>query len=90
MTDEIWEEISEDAKKLIKNMLNVNYKERPFAKDVLKDPWFKNAPKVAIDKEHMKEALSNLRGFSANQKMQQATMSLMVQTMVSKQEQGRL
>lgn len=38
----------------------------------------------------MKEALDNLRGFSATQKLQQATLAMMVQNMVSKEEQGRL
>ena len=38
----------------------------------------------------MKEALDNLKGFSATQKLQQATLSMMVQNMVTKEEQGRL
>ena len=38
----------------------------------------------------MKGALDNLRGFSATQKLQQATLSMMVQNMVSKEEQGKL
>ena len=38
----------------------------------------------------MKESLKNLMGFNATQKMQQATMSMMVQNMITKDEIGRL
>ena len=59
-------------------MLNTDYKKRIYARDALMDPWFKNASKVAINKEFMIDALSNLKNFSATQKLQQATLSLMV------------
>jgi calcium-dependent protein kinase len=45
MTEPIWSEISSDATKLIGKMLTLDYKKRIFAKDALKDRWFKNAPK---------------------------------------------
>lgn len=38
----------------------------------------------------MKEALFNLSKFSATQKLQQATMSMMVQNMVTKEETSKL
>jgi len=48
------------------------------ARDALMHKWFENAPDVAINPELMKESLSNLLSFNAVQKMQQATMSMMV------------
>ena len=38
----------------------------------------------------IKESLKNLMSFNATQKMQQATMSMMVQQMVTKEEIARL
>jgi hypothetical protein len=51
-------------------MLILDYKKRPYAKDLLDDPWFKNAPSQAIDRELMAEAMGNLRNFSSNVKIQ--------------------
>ena len=65
MTDAIWDQISVEAKSLIGKMLNTDYKKRIYAREALMDPWFKNASKVAIDKQFMKDALSNLKNFSA-------------------------
>lgn len=90
MSDPIWEEISDSAKGLIHQMLDINQDSRVSARDALQHPWFQNASKVQISSNLMKEALDNLRGFSATQKLQQATLSMMVQNMVSKEEQGKL
>lgn len=90
MKDPIWKEISREARSLILRMLNPNYRTRLFAKEALADPWFKNATTTQVSADVMKETLANLKSFSATQKLQQATISMMVQNMVSKQETGRL
>ena len=72
-------------------MLTVDYKKRIYARDALDHIWFKAASaEPLIDRNLMREALDNLKGFSATQKLQQATLSMMVQNMVTKEEQGRL
>ena len=43
MDDPIWNKISKEAKQLIKLMLEKNYKTRHYARDILENPWFKNA-----------------------------------------------
>ena len=86
----IWEVLSKDAKDLIKKMLTYNYKQRVNAKEALCHPWFKNASTHTVDIDLMQESLKNLAKFSATQKLQQATMSMMVQNMVTKEEIGRL
>ena len=48
MKDAIWDRISEQAKELIKDMLCKDYKNRKYAKDILTNPWFSNAPKKII------------------------------------------
>ena len=70
--------MSADAKALIKAMLTYKYTDRISARDALKDKWFLNAPETLVDAELMKEAMGNLSKFSATQKLQQATMSMMV------------
>ena len=45
MSHPIWEEISPSAIELINRMLTFDYKKRPFAKELLDDKWFENAPK---------------------------------------------
>lgn len=89
--DPVWDNISSDAKDLLKNkMLQYNIKLRESARQCLAHPWFKNAPTHAIDDNIMKEALSNLKSFQATEKLQQATMSMMVQNMIQKEETARL
>lgn len=49
MDDKIWLSISSEAKELIKLMLTYDYSNRPFAEEILKNPWFNNASKVDVD-----------------------------------------
>ena len=68
-------------------MLTVDFKKRVYAREALEHGWFKAASaQPIVDRALMKEALDNLKGFNATQKMQQATLSMMVQNMVSKEE----
>lgn len=90
MKDKIWKDISQDAKSLIKSMLTFDPSQRVTAREALKHKWFENAPDVAINIDLMKESLKNLLSFNAIQKMQQATMSMMVQNMITKEEISRL
>jgi hypothetical protein len=46
-------------------MLNKNYKTRNYARDILNNPWFKNASKTNVDRALMVESLKNLKSFSA-------------------------
>ena len=78
MEDGVWPAVSSEAKGLIKKMLTFKYQERITAKEALKDSWFTNASSVMVDKAIMEEAMKNLSKFSATQKLQQATMSMMV------------
>lgn len=44
MEGKLWEHISGDGKALVKQMLTINYTERPYARDAVEHSWFKNAP----------------------------------------------
>lgn len=60
------------------------------AREALDNPWFKNAEHVLVGTSLMKECMNNLFKFSATGKLQQATMSMMVQNMMTKEETARL
>ena len=90
LTGGVWQVVSNDAKALIKKMLTYKYTDRVTARDALSDPWFTNASSQTVDKALMEECMANLSKFSATQKLQQATMSMMVQNMVTKEETARL
>ena len=85
-----WQVVSAEAKALIQKMLTYKYQDRVNARECLQDPWFTNASSATVDLELMKECMQNLSKFSATQKLQQATMSMMVQNMVTKEETNRL
>jgi calcium-dependent protein kinase len=70
LSSKVWKSVSKEGKDFLKRMLILDYKKRPYAKDLLDDPWFKNAPSQAIDRELMAEAMGNLRNFSSNVKIQ--------------------
>ena len=86
----VWQVVSSDAKSLLKSMLTYKYTDRVTAREALKHSWFKNASSQTVDLALMKECMSNLSKFSATQKLQQATMSMMVQNMITKEETARL
>jgi calcium-dependent protein kinase len=78
ITGGVWQVVSSDAKNLIKKMLTFKFNDRVTAREALSDPWFTNASSVMVDKAIMQECMQNLSRFSATQKLQQATMSMMV------------
>lgn len=65
-----WEQVSDEAKDLVKKLLNRNQKERFTSEDVLDHPWIKNA------EEKSDEALSaiskNMRAWKAKQLFKKA------------------
>ena len=85
-----WDAISSEAKALIEKMLTFDYKDRISARDALADSWFKNAEHKIVGNKLMKECMANMFMFSATSKMQQATLSMMVNFMISKEETARL
>ena len=64
-----WNEISQDGKNLIKRMLKFDYKQRDYARDLLKDIWFENAPSKELDIDLMRDVLENLKTFNATFKL---------------------
>jgi calcium-dependent protein kinase len=87
----IWAEISENAKNLISNLLEVDINKRYSAEKAMKHKWFESfrSPDDNVTESdsnaqndhkliNLKSALSNLKNFKAERKLQQATLYFMV------------
>lgn len=74
-TDPCWEQMSDNAKDFITQLLTLNHDKRPSAAEALKHPWFDNATAAIsnISNELAISALSNLQNFNAKSKLKQAT-----------------
>ena len=90
MTGGTWQVISLEARSLITRMLTFRYQDRLSARQALADPWFKNAQEESVDASLMKEYMGNMFKFSATSKMQQATLSMMVNFMIPKEETAKM
>eukprot|EP00347_Sterkiella_histriomuscorum_P000514 403375554 len=87
----IWAKISADAINLVQKMLTFNPDKRISATDALQHPWLStNIDSLQMNEVINSEALSNLRKFNANTKMQQAALKFLTTHMVSKKEKEEL
>ena len=88
---EEWQNVSEEAKNLIKKMLEKDTKKRITALDALQDKWFKiNKQKKTSNKLLAKNVLKNMKKFKKNKKFEKATMSFIVNQLVLKEERKDL
>ena len=85
--DEEWDNISNDAKDLIKKLLIKDTNKRYSAKKALSHPWIvKNKNQVKIDNNKFAEIVTNLRNYSAKLKLQQSTLAYIVHNLVNKED----
>ena len=85
--DEEQDNISNDAKDLIKKLLIKDAKKRYSAREALAHPWIvKNKNRVKIDNKKFAEIVKNLRNYSAKLKLQQATLAYIVHNLVHKED----
>src|SRR3569833_1330634 len=78
--------ISEEAKDLIKKMLTLDINTRITAEEALNHVWIQHKVSVSNDPLLTMSALSNLKNFRAEQKMQQAAITFIVSQLASKEE----
>ncbi|OMJ92407.1 hypothetical protein SteCoe_4854 [Stentor coeruleus] len=87
-----WDEVSNDAKDLINQMLHRNYNFRISALDAQKHPWFLsqkcNGRRLSSQVRH-KSALANLQNFRAECKFQQAVLTFIASQLLTKEESKR-
>lgn len=71
----------------MKKMLTYQFTERPTAAELLEHPWIcRHAQNYVVDKEVSDKVLSNLKSFAANQKLMTATISYIVNQLMSQEE----
>jgi calcium-dependent protein kinase len=89
-----WDEISEDAKDLIRCLLKKDITKRYSAEQCMKHTWIrklKHASKIdSTSNDKLKKITSNIKNFTANQKLQQATLAIIVHNMISKEDTDEL
>jgi calcium-dependent protein kinase len=88
---EEWDVISEEGKDLIRKMLAYEPKNRFSAQQVLAHPWFTIfKDKNKLDKKIAKSALENMKRFKRNKQFEQATISFIVNQLITKEERNEL
>ncbi|KAL4466461.1 hypothetical protein ABPG73_019079 [Tetrahymena malaccensis] len=86
-----WRYVSEDAKKLINNMLQYNPQQRYSARQCLQDKWFtrySNEPEVKLS--DLQQCLFNMKTFRSSQKLQEAAYMFLVNYVSTKEEKDQL
>ena len=88
---EEWDVITSEGKDLIKKMLTFEPKKRLSAEQVLSHPWFTIFKgKNKIDKKIAQSALENMKRFKRNKQFEQATISFIVNQLITKDERNEL
>jgi calcium-dependent protein kinase len=79
--------ISDDAKNLVKQMLDYQPNKRISANQALEHLWIKNlAPNSSVSTKSASRILDNLKTFRAEKKLQEATLVFIVNQLTSKEE----
>ena len=82
-----WDEISDEAKNLIRRCLTKDIDKRISAGEALQHPWItKYGAEELMEKGAATKALSNLKNFRADQKLKQAALSFIVTQLMDKEE----
>ena len=88
---EEWDNVSNEAKNLVKKMIEKNPYKRISALEALQDVWFKNnTKKKKVDKVLAKNVLQNMKKFKKNKKFEKATISFIINQLVLKDERNDL
>lgn len=69
----VWKSISHSAKDFITQLLTMDIEKRPDAQQALKHTWISDNAQIDTDPESIKESLTNLKGYRADQTLKAAT-----------------
>jgi len=92
LNDRLWQkEISEDAKKLLSRMMEVDHTQRYSAQEALDDPWFKVVmEKEKLDQNKAKSTLQRLQSFQYKSKIQEILWVFITSQLTSHEEKEKL
>jgi len=88
--EEEWNVVSFEAKDLIKNLLEFDPKKRFSASQALSHNWVSENNKKVIDNSLTKRALTNMKKFHADRKLQQASLTYIVNHLMSKEDKNEM
>jgi calcium-dependent protein kinase len=84
-----WGGISEEAKALVRQMLQVDPARRPTAEQCFRDHWTQRAQDL-LRPEAFQTALDNMRNFRAGSRLKRAVLSFIVTQLVTQEERQEL
>jgi calcium-dependent protein kinase len=86
-----WDDVSEEAVDLVKKCLTYDPEKRISASDALEHAWFKKFAKAGkVKKSDASKVLGKIRGFRAEQKLKQATLTYIVSQCLTKEETDKM
>ena len=89
--EEDWDQVSQEAKDLIKKMLTKDPKKRISALYSMQDVWFKkNEEKSEYDKKLAKKVLNNMKKFKKHRILEKTIISFIINQLVKKDERLEL
>lgn len=92
-SDQIWNNVSDQAKDFITQLLTKDQNKRPSAEQALQHPWIQQAnakTKENVSTDVAMSALTNLQNFNAQSKLKQATYAFIASQLLSKQEKEQI
>lgn len=90
LAGEEWDEISLEAKDLLKKLLTYDPRKRVSCAQALQHEWFALKVEKDTDAKQTLSALHNLKEFRAEKKLQQAAITFIVSQLASKEEMDEL
>ena len=91
---DVWKEVSEDAKDLIKNLMNKDVNQRYTAEQALNHIWFEKMKDKSdgsqLSKETLDKISKNLAKFNYGHKLQQAVLAFIVRNLVKNEDCNEL
>lgn len=87
---EDWSNISKEAIELITNMLKYSPKERMTAEQCFAHNWFKSNENIDKKSAISLNVVKNMKLFKSDRKLEQATISFIVNQLISKEERNEL
>lgn len=85
-----WDEVSSQAKDLVKLMMLYDHTKRISAIEAINHPWILNCTDETQDVEYTKSLLNNVRGFSAEHKLQEAALTYIASQLTTSKEKEQL